>query len=125
MMVTAAASDFISYINKNKDSLKLIVLTKSDPKTIVNKINGRFVCVNLTKYAANEKNIFEATKFSDPTSFYLLLEQLILKVKPSSLYIEDIATLNLFINDIEKDRFLKMLTDLTAHHKVKFFIYKS
>ena len=104
----------------NKDfNEKLKKLMKS--KTI-NKSN--LIVLTFFKFTQedDEASIVSLPQELDATSFILLLENFILKIKPSAIFIDSTTPFTEYLSEDEKKRFIKKLNTLAVENNVKLVI---
>ncbi|MEM4296504.1 MAG: hypothetical protein QXP22_02870 [Candidatus Anstonellales archaeon] len=117
---------FVERINKDK-RIKLIILTKTPFKQVEKYIKGKkaWACVDLTQTGGSEKQsgVLKISNANDPTSLFLILEQFVQRIRPQAIYIESLEPILFGLNDMEKQRFLKMLNDYMSSNNVDLIVF--
>jgi|GEM_PF-4565913 len=118
--------------NKNTKGVKLLVLTTPNEEIIkilkekrkkIEKANT--LVLSFFKLSENESkyaNFVSLPVELDPTSFLILIENFVLKVKPSLLILDSLKSLTVYLNEEEKLRFIRNLKNLAIENNVKLII---
>jgi hypothetical protein len=118
--------------NKNTKGVKLLVLTTPNEEIIkilkeerkkIEKANT--LVLSFFKLSENESkyaNFVSLPVELDPTSFLILIENFVLKVKPSLLILDSLKGLTIYLNEEEKLRFIRSLKNLAIENNVKLII---